>query len=486
MDRDARLVEAAVAAFQERLMEAMGVMRACRTARGFLDVERMVHDLTRELADQLTAQVLEEIVADKQRAQDAVARVRDLASKRGIDMLFQGSRMTPVRLLGGTTVRLKTVYTCAKPRGDEPRDSRGKAGTGVFPVLDELGITDKSTPALRLRVGHAVCEANSFADARELLRQNGLDITHRVALRLTYAVSVLALKVRTKAVRSLRAGNDEGIFVGRDVVACVDGGRCKVRQALRGRPPKGGRRKFKVDWKEPRVITLYVLDGDGKRDKKAERIIDGTMGDADDTFALLLYHLRRVGAHRARSLTFVADGAKWIWKRTAELAKQLDLPDEIPVTEIVDYYHVVERLSDFASNRRGWSDKRAKRWVAQQKNRLKRGWAHRILRSIQELLTKGERKKGKERKYWTRNLPRLDYKKFREAGLPLGSGAVESAVRRVINMRVKSPGTCWREDHVEGIIHLRAHSKAGRWTDIEDAIVENSAWKPKARRRRAS
>ena len=74
----------------------------------------------------------------------------------------------------------------------------------------------------------------------------------------------------------------------------------------------------------------------------------------------------------------------------------------------------------------------------------------------------------------------------RRKGLPLGSGAVESAVRRVINMRVKSPSTFWREDHVEGIIHLRAHSKAGRWCDIESAILSDSMWKPSARRRPAS
>jgi len=109
-----------------------------------------------------------------------------------------------------------------------------------------------------------------------------------------------------------------------------------------------------------------------------------------------------------------------------------------------------------------------------------------VIQAIDELMTPGERKKGTAVEYWRRNQHRLAYKDVREKGLPLGSGAVASAVRRVINMRVKSPGTFWREDHVEGIIHLRAHSKAGRWCDIESAILSNSMWKPSARRRPAS
>ena len=431
----------------------------------------------------MTASVLEEVVGDEQRAQDAVLRVRALASARQVTMLSQGTRETPVQLLGGTTIRLRTVYTCAKARGDAVRASRGKAGTGVFPVLDELGITHRSTPALRLRVSHAVCEANSFKDARELLGQGGLRLTHRVALRLTYAVSELALRVRARQVEQLKKGNDEGIFVGRHIVACVDGGRCRVRKALAGRPPKGGRRKFEVDWREPKVLTVYVLDDNGRRDKKAARVIDATMGDADDVYALLTYQLRRLGAHRAASLTLLGDGAKWIWNRASTLREALSLPEDVPLTEIVDYYHAVERLSDFAKSRSGWSAKRVKRWVSQQKNRLKRGWIDRVIESIEEFLTKRERKKGTAVGYWTRNRHRLAYSDFRQRGLPLGSGAVESAVRRVINMRVKSPGTFWREDHVEGIIHLRAHSKAGRWCDIESAILSNSMWKPRARRR---
>ncbi len=486
MEHGDLLIAAIVERFRERLVETGARMRTAECARDFFEGEVGLHVMARELADEYTARVLDEMAEDEDRARAAATRVREAAAARNLVMRSQGRRSTPVRLLGGTVVHVRTPYMCARPRGELPLEMRGKTGTGVFPVLDELGITDKATPALRLRVSHAVCEANSVADARELLKQAGLDVSHRVALRLTYATTELALAVRKQLVKHTREGNDDGEFVGRHVVACVDGGRVRIRTALRGRPPKGGRRKFRRDWREPRIITLYVLGENGKRDKKVASVIDGTLGEADNVFELLLYHLRRVGAHRAASLTLVADGAKWIWKRAAGLCQDLGLDEGVEFTEIVDYFHAVERLYEFARSRRRWSEKRVLRWVLQQKKRLKRGWVERIIKSIDGLLTMTERKKGSLLGYWVRNKERLRFQDFRDRGLPNGSGAVESAVRRVINLRLKGPSILWREDHAEGVIHLRAHSKAGRWSEIESVILDNSSWTPKARRRRAA
>jgi len=486
MSTDDQLYERIVERFRERLTAAGARMRRSRSPRSFCEAEREIHGLAAELADDYTAQLLEQIVADKDRAQEANGEVRRLAAERDIELRSAGRRSTPVRLLGGRLIRVWTSYLCSQPRGAGELASRGKAGTGVYPVLDELGITDKATPALRLRVAHAVCEANSVADARELMAQGGLEVSHGLALRLTYVTSDLALSVRRRAIRSTRTGNDDGDFVGRHVVACIDGGRVRIRKALRGRPPKGGRRKFRSDWREPRVVTVYVLGEDGKRDKAVASVIDATLGDADEAYALLRYHLRRVGAHRAASLTVVADGAKWIWGRVGDLRQDLDLPAEVSYTEVVDYFHAVERLYEFARGRSGWSEPQARRWVQQQKRRLKRGWVERIAESIGPLLTASERKKGTELDYWVRNAERLRFEAFRKRGLPNGSGAVESAVRRVVNLRLKGPSILWREDHAEGVMHLRAHSKAGRWAEIESVILDNSRWKPKARHCRAA
>ena len=185
MAQQAPLVDHIVATFRQRLVETGAGADQAATPHEFFATEREVHELARELADQYTASILREIVDDEDRARAAAGRLRESVASRKLVLESRGRRTTPVQLLGGTVIHVRASYMSAKPVDAGPLQKRGKSGTGVFPVLDELGVTDRSTPALRLRVSHAVSEANSVADARELMRQSGLSVTHRVALRLT-------------------------------------------------------------------------------------------------------------------------------------------------------------------------------------------------------------------------------------------------------------------------------------------------------------
>ena len=45
----------------------------------------------------------------------------------------------------------------------------------------------------------------------------------------------------------------------------------------------------------------------------------------------------------------------------------------------------------------------------------------------------------------------------------VGSGHVESAIRRVINLRIKAPGTFWKKDMGEYFLFLRSQLISGRW-----------------------
>ncbi len=62
--------------------------------------------------------------------------------------------------------------------------------------------------------------------------------------------------------------------------------------------------------------------------------------------------------------------------------------------------------------------------------------------------------------------------------LPIGSGQVESAVRRVINLRFKAPGSFWTETTVSGLMHLRAAFKAGRWDEVMIGVLTDTFQAP--------
>ncbi|ETR69370.1 MAG: hypothetical protein OMM_09657, partial [Candidatus Magnetoglobus multicellularis str. Araruama] len=68
--------------------------------------------------------------------------------------------------------------------------------------------------------------------------------------------------------------------------------------------------------------------------------------------------------------------------------------------------------------------------------------------------------------YFEKHKNHMKYALFLEKKISIGSGVVESAVRRVINLRFKGNGCLWKDKIVEGLMHLRSFFKAGRWRDL--------------------
>lgn len=478
MGLSSQAVARAMALYQQRLELVAAAIETATSPAEFCAGERELHVLATELADELCAQLLTGMCAEKARRKAAAAEVRELAASKGLVLHSSGVRRTKVRLLGGTIAAFDTPHYLARAKVRTPKQTRGKDGRGVYPVLDQLGICNGATPALHLKVGYAVCEASSVNSARQMLEESGTVIDHKAALRLTYATSDTTLKARQRAIFSGNAPSTRE-FAGLRVVAAIDGGRINTRRRGPGGVPKGGRRKFTTEWREPKVISIYVLGDDGRRDRRFRPVIDGTLKDADAAFRLLLYHLRRVGADQAAELTLIGDGAKWIWHRADLLRERLGLERE-QFHEIVDYFHAVERLTTFAKSWSDYGSARSTRWLARQKQRLKAGDMKALLSGFRLLREPHRQDLEKELPYWERNAHRMRFRAFREAGLPNGSGAVESAIRRVVNLRLKGSSVFWTEEHAEGILHLRSHAKSGRWDELEATFLTHCRWRPNA------
>ena len=60
-----------------------------------------------------------------------------------------------------------------------------------------------------------------------------------------------------------------------------------------------------------------------------------------------------------------------------------------------------------------------------------------------------------ERGYFRNNAARMRYRTYRELGLPIGSGAVESAAKHLVQQRMKRAGMRWSDLGARAILHLR-------------------------------
>jgi hypothetical protein len=67
----------------------------------------------------------------------------------------------------------------------------------------------------------------------------------------------------------------------------------------------------------------------------------------------------------------------------------------------------------------------------------------------------------------------FEYRAFKEKGLPLGSGTAESAIRRVINLRIKGCGIFWKRESTEKMILLRSLFLTGRLEIALEKVSQN-------------
>ncbi len=252
------------------------------------------------------------------------------------------------------------------------------------------------------------------------------------------------------------------------MVVSVDGGRIRLKETKRGQKTAKGRARYRGAWREPKLFILYVVDADGKIEHSFMPIMDAIIRGPDALFKLLRSYLEQVGITEADQVLFVADGARWIWNRISAHVHSLGLKSE-QVYELIDFYHAVDHLGKVAGLRKSWTARQRKLWVRKHRRLLIQGQVDEVIEAVKEVC-RGRNSKGirTERDYFVRNLSRMAYARVRALKLPIGSGSVESAIRRVVNLRLKGPCIFWCRDNAEAILLLRCYWKAGRWNQLKN------------------
>jgi hypothetical protein len=364
-----------------------------------------------------------------------------------------GYRPVTVQFLGGLEVELMVRYWCRS-------QARAEKGKGSYFGLTLLGVCDRTTPALASEVAQLAAALSSFEDARARLRQMGVKMSIRRIANVAYHFAQ-----RARSRQELEGMGIEGSLAGKRVVISTDGGRLRVRKNKRGQRTKKGRSRYRTDWREPKLLVIYVVDEKGRLAQEFAPVMDGTLQGPDEVFRLMEFYLRQLGIDQAAEVLFIADGAKWIWLRVTQLWQRLGLVG-VRCRELVDFYHVVEHVYALAAMNTSWRASYRKQWAARQKGRLWRGELKAFTDDV-ERLCQGKRGKGwaRERDYLLRNARtgRLNYAKARRAKMPIGSGTMESAIRRVVNLRLKGPGIFWHESHAEQMLLLRTYYKSKHW-----------------------
>jgi len=346
----------------------------------------------------------------------------------------------------------------------------GKRYAGVYAGLVLLGIYDRCTPALAAEVSLLAAMLGSLDEARDVLADRGVDLDSKTMRLIAYRYAA-----RARLDHQIETTTFEETVAGRRVVISSDGGRIRLREAKRGPKTKKGRRRYTGAWREPKVLIIYVVDAEGKREASFAPVIDATLKGPDAVFALLRTYLQRLSITQADQVLFVADGAPWIWKRVPLLVQALGLAAQ-QVHELLDFYHAVQHLAQVAALRNDWSAKARSRWRTQQRRLLLRGQLEQVIAALRDIC-RGRNSKAMRthRDYFIKHQSRMAYAQLMAMKLPIGSGAMESTVRRVVNLRLKGPSLFWCRASAEAILLLRSYYKAGRWKMLKHMATSHLA-----------
>ena len=154
----------------------------------------------------------------------------------------------------------------------EKHARRAKRRPGLYPALVVLGIYDRCTPKLASDASRAVAMLSSLAEAQAQLRSDGIALDIKTLRSTAYRYAA-----RARAAQQSAACGLLDRVTGKRVVVSLDGGRVRVRRKKRGPKTKKGRNRFHTDWKEPKLLILYVVGDDGRPSQTWAPIIDGTL-----------------------------------------------------------------------------------------------------------------------------------------------------------------------------------------------------------------
>jgi len=185
---------------------------------------------------------------------------------------------------------------------------------------------------------------------------------------------------------------------------------------------------------------------------------------ANEFWPRLLREARRAGLGQGvKRVVVLADGAEWIWLQArCQLAFS-----GVEVVEILDFYHASQHLAQAATAVYGAQSEVGRRWLDTQCHRLRHHGAAPVLAALAGLRARddaGAEVLRRVRAYVETHAARMNYPAFRERLLPIGSGAIESTVKNLIQQRQTLAGMRWTGAGAHAVANMRAlHRSLGRW-----------------------
>ena len=354
----------------------------------------------------------------------------------------------------------------------------------IFPLDEELGLDRlpfKISISAMLEIAYWVQLIPSYDGAKKAMQRNTMinvnEDTMRSVANHIGSLVFEAEKANAKAAWDmfetgrLNFPKEKRNY---DLYLEVDGAMIHTRKPRNGNNPEIElvEGEHKSLWMENKLGMAFSSDdfewwpdkNGGKQHRIGKREYISILGGVEEFKKHFLALALQNGYGTYKRTILISDGATWIRNMKEEL-----FPDAY---QILDFYHLRENITTFAKDIFDFDESKYKPWVRLMCNKFKESKYMDVLDEIkmfkQRVLNKS---KLNIIKYIENNIKNIDYATYKANGWFIGSGAIESGNKTVVQRRLKQAGMRWNVESGQYILSLMAKAKSGRWeTDVVNLV----------------
>jgi hypothetical protein len=342
----------------------------------------------------------------------------------------------------------------------------------VVPLDDYLNITElpfKMTPELMVNVAIWAQSQSSYQEAEDaILRAHQLRISDDTIREVTNYVGNIVFKEDCKkaneAFEKLNSGKLRFPNHKKRGTLYIEADGATLN--TRSKDENGS------SWRENKLGIVFSSDNiytwiDRKGEKQRQlnkREYVSYVGSVDEFKKHLFSCALKNGYGTYEKTILIGDGAAWIRNMREEL-----FPD---AQQILDYYHLCENVNTFAKHLFGTEASQYSSWANEICTFLKESKWNDALKELRHL------KKPPScpidlTGYINNNISHIDYARYIDEGYFIGSGAIESGNKSVLQQRLKQAGMRWNSQTAQYLLTLRTKYKSGLWAqEVERPVLK--------------
>lgn len=326
-------------------------------------------------------------------------------------------------------------------------------------------------------------------------RLGGFAVSHPLAWKLTFGIGSLLYEREMAEAESLwldRAQNPERFEPtphqlrsrerSRRLYVMMDNSKIGMQEGKRGRnaPKRKGTSKTKSNgaegWRDVRALIIFrdidmATNHSGKRRSLLNRRVVAHIGSQEEWYRLAHKTFYEEGVYWAHEVVVVADGGAGIWELIDEL---LPNTERRRVVQVLDWYHAASHIWEVGRllkglDKQGRPTRACREWVDGLLEYLKRGEVSNVLQRLRKIKGGSKDARDKLRKlinYLDKHRGRMRYAWCRKHNMLIGSGAIESVHKWVIQVRCRLPGMRWSLAGANAMLRLRCAWASDRWDDV--------------------